>query len=94
VSSLLLIKMSWIDRRQKIIEKIRQTFIEADKKGVGLMMHVLISEICINNGASRRIACEYIQILIDSGFIRRNGDELWLLDKSYKNNLDAKHDAL
>ena len=83
--------MLWAQKqRLEIMNKLRNYFIHADKLGQGLNRNKVISGLCSEHGATRRKACEYIQELLDSGFIEEDSLGLWLKDKSYKQNEEAE----
>ena len=66
--------------RLRIINKLKQTFLDANKQGVGIDKEKLVLELCLNYGVTRKKGLEYIQILIDSKFIVEELKDLWLTD--------------
>lgn len=74
--------MFWAQRqRQLIMDKIKNTFVQAAKQGLFLDEQRLISEICMTHGSTSRKAKEYIQELLDFGFIERKESGLILSEK-------------
>jgi hypothetical protein len=70
--------MSWIERRQAIIKKIKSTFYKTYELKVGVNKEMLLFSICSVNGASKRSAKEYVEELLSIGFIEEINGELWL----------------
>ena len=68
-------------QRKKILNQIKNTFVDAARRGLGLDKSKVISGICMEHGVTKRKASEYIQVLLDSGFIVEDMDSLWLADK-------------
>ena len=75
-------------QRMKVMQKIRRTFINADKIDKGIFEGQLVAQICGEFGSTERKAKEYIQELLNSGFIEKDVLGLWLKDKSYKDKED------
>lgn len=73
--------MGWLERRKNILSKLRNTFIETAKQNKVLDREKLASQICLEHGSSRRTALEYINLLLTSGFIEANFNNLKLADK-------------
>jgi len=78
------IKMGTERQRRLNLNAIKVAFIEADKKDTGIEEKKLITTCCIDYGVTERKAKEYIEVLVNSGFIERDEFGLWLKDKSYK----------
>ena len=58
-------------QRKEIIDKLRNTFVEADRLGLIVDEKKALAEICVTYGSTLRKAKEYIQELLDLGFIER-----------------------
>lgn len=65
-------------KRLKIINKLKDTFVQAKKNDSGIKKDKLVYEICMAHGVTKPKAIEYIQILIDGGFIVEDFYGLWL----------------
>lgn len=71
--------MVWAQKeRVRIIESIKDRFIEASKKDMGLNKERLIADICMTHGSTRRKAQEYINDLKMWRFIEEDDMGLWL----------------
>lgn len=64
-------------KRLQILNELRKAFYEAEKKDEGIKESVILSEICMNYGVTKRKAQEYVQVLIDAGFIERENMSGW-----------------
>jgi len=74
--------MIWAQKqRMQILDSIKNIFIEADKKELGIDKEKLIIDISINFGSTRRKAIEYITTLKNFGFIVEDEFGLWLHEK-------------
>jgi len=66
--------MSWIQRRQTILNKIVITLNQADKLNTKIPKNALIAEVCLEFGSSRKKVMEYIKILLDSKRVKETWD--------------------
>lgn len=64
------------ESRKLRIEKIKNIVIMVSKAGRKASYKKVIAEFCLEEGTSRRITKEYLDLLIDSGQIKLEGDEL------------------
>lgn len=63
------------------MSKLRNTFVEAARQHKNISKERIISEICLEHGAAKRTALEYINVLIASGFVEADKDNLCLSNK-------------
>jgi hypothetical protein len=80
-------------QRKNNIQELKNYFIEADKKGIGLDRKKLISCCCLDWGYTERKVKEYLNILLNAGFVVEDEFGLWLKDKSYVMQEIADADA-
>ena len=72
-------------QRKMLMDKLRETFIEAAKKDLVIDEKGLLSEICMNQGSTLRKAKEYLNELLNIEFIERISQGL-VLNKKYLPN--------
>lgn len=70
--------------RLAILNRIKELFIRADKKGIGIVEDKLTLQLMVETGCSKNKVREYIDLLVDVNYIVRDLGSLWLKDKSYK----------
>lgn len=71
-----IMKMGTEKHRKQTINMIRNTFIQA--KDLLINEKKLLAQISIVHGVTSRKAKEYVTMLLDSGFIEREGENLFL----------------
>lgn len=64
--------------RLKILNTLKEKFIEANSLGTGIDKDKLVSELCLAYGVTKSKALEYIQVLLDAKFIDEDEFGLWL----------------
>ena len=69
------------EERRTRINNIKGIIIRVSKSGKKSSYKKIIAEFCLIEGLSRRTIKEYVDLLIDSGQVIRNGDELTILSK-------------
>lgn len=67
-----------IQERLNRINFIKNTFIRADEKNMGIMSKFIINEMILEWGIRKEKAQEYIDLLIDSNFIELKEGILYL----------------
>lgn len=80
--------------RIKTVNKIKETIVSADNKGLKVNKKLLIAEICVTEGAAKRKAEEYINDLINSGFCSDNNGELELSQNERNRILDSQFEFI
>lgn len=69
--------MTWAqEQRLKVMNDLKKVFVEAGQRGDTISHEKLIAELMMTLGCTRRKACEYVQDLVYSKFITREGDVL------------------
>ena len=63
------------------INKIKSIIWLVSSQGKISSYKKLVAEFCLSEGLAKRTVMEYLDLLVDSGQVRRNGDELQPVDK-------------
>lgn len=81
-------------KRLKILNKLKEQFLEANNLGKGIDKEGLISEICMNYGVTKEKSLEYIQVLFDGKFIVEDLGNLWLASGIKSQTLSPEEEAM
>lgn len=69
------------EQRLRIINELKTMFIEASRQGKLISWELLVPDMMMRLGCTRRKAAEYIQDLVSARFLTRVGDELQVLQQ-------------
>lgn len=66
--------MSWITRKQNIMDEIMNSIRSADKLNVKVVKDKLLAQISIKHGTARKKGLEYMKDLISAQLVRESFD--------------------
>ena len=75
--------------RLKILNDLKDEFVEAANKNLSILKNQMISKICLKQGVTKRKAQEYIKVLLDADYIEEQLDEIYL---STRFRLNTEHE--
>ena len=81
-------------KRLKILNKLKEQFLEANNLGKGIDKENLIFEMCLNLGVRKSTATGYVQVLLDAKFIEEDLGNLWLCGGVKSQTLTPEEQAI